>query len=365
MVFSGSLGLCGFPGNFLIFTANDHRTRTMKQNIQLIFTGGTISMQIDPKTGTAVPTLPPQDLLKLVPGLDRRANLKIHDFGMFPGPHITPGLMLELWEVVQGYIKDPTVDGIVITHGTDTLEETAYFIDLMSRSPKPIVFTGSMRTSSEIGWDGLPNLIDSVAVACHEHARDLGVLVCLNGEINPASEVVKTHTDQMGTFQSPNFGMLGIVDKDNVYIYRKPEFLEYIGSSRIEPEVALLKTYTGMDGFLLDCLAGRGIRGIVVEAMGRGNVPVPVYDSILKAIEKGVTVVVVSRAGKGRVLDTYGYPGGGAMLRKAGVIFGGHLNGPKARIKLMVALGKTSDPKQLKEIFEHGRYIGTGENSGR
>lgn len=328
----------------------------MKKNIQLIFTGGTISMQIDPTTGTAVPTLPPQDLLKLVPGLDRLADLKIHDFGMYPGPHMTPALMWDLWEVVQGYIKDPTVDGIVITHGTDSLEETSYFIDLMSRSPKPIIFTGSMRTSSEIGWDGLPNLIDSVAVACHEHARDLGVLVCLNGEINPASEVVKTHTDQMGTFQSPNFGMLGIVDKDDVYIYRKPEFSEYIGSTRLEEKVALIKTYTGMDGVLIDTLVEKGYRGVVLEGMGRGNVPVPVFESVVSAVKKGVAVVLVSRTGKGRVLDTYGYPGGGAALRKAGVIFGGHLNGQKARIKLMVALGKTIQQSELKAIFEHGRY---------
>ncbi len=312
-------------------------------------------MKID-STGAAVPMLHPNDILGLVPGIDRLADLHIHDFGMFPGPHITPEIMLELWEVVQGYIKDPMIDGIVITHGTDSLEETAYFIDLMSKSPKPIVFTGSIRTSSEIGWDGMPNLLDSIAVACHDQARDLGVLLCMNGEINPASEAVKTHTDQMGTFQSPNFGMLGIVDKDSVYIYRKPELLEYIGSSRIEKNVVLLKTYTGMDGSFIDFAVSNGTKGIVIEGMGRGNVPVPVYHSLLKAIEKNVVVLVVSRCFRGRVLDTYGYEGGGGLLRKAGVIFGGHLNGQKARIKLMVAMGKTTDLSQLKEIFEHGRY---------
>ena len=312
-------------------------------------------MKID-STGAAVPMLHPNDILSLVPGIDRLADLHIHDFGMFPGPHMTPEIMLELWEVVQGYIKDPMIDGIVITHGTDSLEETAYFIDLMSKSPKPIVFTGSMRTSSEIGWDGMPNLLDSIAVACHDQARDLGVLLCMNGEINPASEAVKTHTDQMGTFQSPNFGMLGIVDKDSVYIYRKPELLEYIGSSRIEKNVVLLKTYTGMDGSFIDFAVSNGAKGIVIEGMGRGNVPVPVYHSLLKTLDKNVVVLVVSRCFRGRVLDTYGYEGGGGLLRKAGVIFGGHLNGQKARIKLMVAMGKTSNLGQLKEIFEHGRY---------
>jgi len=312
-------------------------------------------MKID-ATGAAVPMLHPNDILGLVPGINRLADLHIHDFGLFPGPHMTPEIMLELWEVVQGYIKDPMIDGIVITHGTDSLEETAYFIDLMSKSPKPIVFTGSMRTSSEIGWDGMPNLLDSIAVACHDQAHDLGVLLCMNGELNPASEAVKTHTDQMGTFQSPNFGMLGIVDKDSVYIYRKPELLEYIGSSRIEKNIVLLKTYTGMDGSFVDFAVSNGVKGIVIEGMGRGNVPVPVYNSLLKAIEKDVVILVVSRCFRGRVLDTYGYEGGGGLLRKAGVIFGGHLNGQKARIKLMVAMGKTSNLSQLKEIFEHGRY---------
>lgn len=329
----------------------------MKKNIQLIFTGGTISMQIDPNSGTAVPSLKAEEILKLVPGIKEKANLFIHEFGMFPGPHMDVNKMVDLLEVIHGYIKNPTIDGIVITHGTDTLEETAYFIDLMSKSQKPIVFTGSMRTSSEIGWDGLPNLLDSVAVACHDHARDLGVLVCLNGEINPASEVTKTHTDQMGTFQSPNFGMLGFVDKDNVYVYRKPEFSEYIGSSRIESSVYLLKSYAGMTGDLVDFCVEKGAKGIVIEAMGRGNVPIPVFHSLLQAIKNDVIVVLVSRCFKGRALNTYGYEGGGDLLKKSGVIFGGHLTGPKARIKLMVALGKTSDTHALRDIFEHGRYV--------
>lgn len=312
-------------------------------------------MKID-ASGSAVPMLSPNDLLGLVPGIDRLANLRVHDFGMYPGPHITPDIMFDLWEVIQGYIKDPLIDGIVVTHGTDTLEETSYFVDLMSKSPKPIVFTGSMRTSSEIGWDGMPNLLDAIAVACNDHARDLGVLICLNGEINPASEVTKSHTDQMGTFMSPNFGMLGIVDKDNVYIYRKPEMLEYIGSSRVEKNVALLKTYSGMDGALVDFMISNGIKGLVIEGMGRGNVPIDVYHALVRAMKKGIFVVIVSRCFRGRVLDTYGYEGGGGLLRKAGVIFGGHLNGQKARIKLMVAMGKTNNHQQLKEIFEHARY---------
>lgn len=329
--------------------------KSSKRKIHIIFTGGTISMRIDAKTQGAVPALSGSEILAMIPDLDQKSELVIHDFGKYPGPHITPALMLKLTKLVKRVLADTDVAGVVITHGTDTLEETAYFLDLMIKTNKPVVFTGSMKSSDEIGWDGLPNLVDAVAVASSPRAAGLGALIVMNSEINAASEATKSHTDQMGTFQSLDFGCLGIVDARKVYLYRRPEHRDYIGAAGIESRVALIKCYAGISGELIMFFLERGVRGLVIEAMGRGNVPPAMLEAVQRAAKK-IPVVVVSRCPRGRPLDTYAYLGGGKDLRKAGVIFGDHLNGQKAVIKLMIALGKTSDRKRIKRLFEHDRY---------
>jgi L-asparaginase len=326
-----------------------------RKKIHIIFTGGTISMRIDEKTGGAVPALSGSDILKMIPEIDRFVDIEIYDFGKFPGPHITPALMLKLTRKIESFVKDKSVSGVVVTHGTDSLEETAYFVDLMLKTEKPIVMTGSMKSSDEIGWDGLPNLLDAVAVASSPKTKGLGVLTVMNNDINAASEVTKMHTDQMGTFQSADFGALGIVDKRKVYIYRRPEQHDYIGAKKIEPRVELLKCYAGMSGDLIRYAVQAGCKGLVIETMGRGNVPPPAFEA-LKAVIGKIPVVITSRCPRGRTLDTYSYYGAGKDLRKIGAIFADHLNGQKARIKLLIVLGKTKDRKAIKSYFEYGRY---------
>lgn len=322
------------------------------KKILIIFTGGTFSMKIDSETGAAVPHFSGGELIAQIPELNQLAEISIHDFGKYPGPHMTPQLMFQLADEVKKNIAGNLYDGIVITHGTDTLEETAYLLDLQVQTSKPIVLTGSMKNSSEPDWDGPKNLLDSVTICTSPNAHDLGALVCLNGEINAASEVTKTHTDDIETFHSLDFGALGFVQNGRVIFNRLPRKLEFISSAKIEPNVDLIKCYAGMDDKFFKFSADNNAAGLVVEAMGVGNVPPRAFEGIKYVVEKNIPVVLVSRCPAGETLDIYGYPGAGKWLHQLGVIFTDYLNGQKARIKLMLALGKTKDKQELKKLFE-------------
>lgn len=322
------------------------------KKIMVVFCGGTFSMVIDKKTGGAVPHFHGEDLLKMIPGANDLADISLYDFGMYPGPHMTPEKMLELSLKIKEIINRDDIDGVIVTHGTDTLEETAYLLDLTIKTPKPIVVIGAMKTSSEPDWDGPKNLTDAIKIINNPNSSNMGVLVCLNGEINAASEVTKTHTEDLETFHSLDFGALGMVDRDYVIFNRAPRKLETVQSDSINPNVDLIKVYAGMDDKFLKFSADSGAEGIVVEALGVGNVPPPVFEGIVYARKKGIPIVLVSRCPSGETLDVYSYPGAGKWIRKEGVIFANYLNGQKARIKLMLCLGLTKDEKQLREIIE-------------
>ncbi|MDP4174249.1 MAG: asparaginase [Bacteroidota bacterium] len=327
------------------------------KNLLIVFTGGTFSMKIDENTGGAVPHFSGNDLIDMMPEVRGLANISIHDFGKYPGPHMTPELMLTLSKKIQEFIDKDHPDGIVVTHGTDTLEETAYLLDLTINTPIPIVVIGSMKNSSEPDWDGPRNLKDAICICLNENSRDLGVLVCLNGEINAASEVTKTHTDNVETFHSLDFGALGFVDRGRVFFNRLPRKLEKLPAKVIDPKVDLLKVYAGMNDKFFRFSAESGIDGLVVEAMGVGNVPPEAFEGIKYAVEKGIPVVLVSRCPAGETLDIYGYPGAGKWLHSIGVIFADYLNGQKARIKLMLALGVTKNIDQLRKMFEEKTLV--------
>lgn len=309
-------------------------------------------MRIDEATGGAVPHFSGKDLLDMMPDINGLADISIFDFGMYPGPHVTPGLMLKLSGIIQEFVDRDNPDGIVVTHGTDTLEETAYLLDLTVKTSAPIVVIGSMKNSSEPDWDGPRNLKDAVQVCLNPNSANMGVLVCLNGEINAASEVTKTHTDNIETFHSLDFGALGFVDRGRVIFNRTPRKLEKLASDKINPNVDLLKVYAGMTDKFFRFSVDSGAEGIVVEALGVGNVPPSAFEGIKYAVEKGVPVVLVSRCPAGETLDIYGYPGAGKWIHKLGVIFADYLNGQKARIKLMLALGLTSDIEAVRKMFE-------------
>lgn len=323
------------------------------KKVALIFTGGTIAMKVNSKLQGAVPSVSPSELISTLSEVTEFDNLEAYEFSKLPSPSITPEKMFELKKVVDQYLTSDDYAGVVVVHGTDTLEETAFYLDVVNDHKKPIVLTGSMKNASELGYDGLTNLVSAIKVAMAEDSINKGVLVVMNYEINAACEVTKTHTLNLDTFQSFEFGPLGIIDDDDVLYYRSTTVRkEYRLKNSYSDDVYLLKSYAGMTGELIDYYVDKGAKGIVIEALGRGNVPTMMMDAIKNARRKGLEIVIVSRCYGGRVLDTYGYIGGGKDLVKNGCILGGNLSGPKARILLMIGLNNQLDHDQLIALFQ-------------
>ena len=320
----------------------------MKKKVLIITTGGTISMRYDDKVGI-IPDNNLAELLGNFPQLTSAAEIEVLEYSNLPSPHITPHRMFELAKMVDRKISD--FDGVVITHGTDTLEETAYMLDLVLTTRIPVIFTAAMRSGSELGLDGPRNIVGAVRVAVHHESIDKGVLVVMNDEIHTARDVVKADTGKLESFFSPNYGILGIVDSDQVVYYRKLLFRENVWTDELEYNIDLIKAVAGMDGRYIDCSIEKGAKGIVIEAFGRGNLPLTMLEEIRRALARNIVVVITSRVFKGRVLPEYGYEGGGFYLKKMGVILGEDLKGVKARIKLMALFGKYKEPDLVKKYF--------------
>ncbi|MFZ5966181.1 MAG: asparaginase [Bacillota bacterium] len=326
------------------------------KRVAVVFTGGTISMKIDPRLAAAIPALSSDEIMLMVTNIDRLAEIEIVNFDNIPSPHMSPERMMDLSKVVKDLVSRDDITGVVVTHGTDSLEETAFLLDLNLSTHKPVIVVGAMRSSSELGYDGPSNLSSAICTAVSEQAVHKGVLVVMNNEVNAASEVTKTHTLSLDTFKSLEFGPLGIVDNDEVIFYRDITKHHHIETETIESNVDLIKCAAGMDSRLIKYCVDTGAKGIVLEAMGRGNIPPDMVEGVEYAIKHNVIVVMVSRCHKGRVLDSYGYKGAGRSLRNMGVIFGGSMPGQKARIKLMLALSVTNDQHTIMEMFEKGFY---------
>ncbi|MBS4203105.1 asparaginase [Lederbergia citrea] len=320
------------------------------KRILVIHTGGTIAMQEDSETGAVSPGRD-NPLLIHTEQISKFAQLSIRQPFHLPSPHITISEMLELKNVIDEESQKQHTDGIVITHGTDTLEETAYFLDLTVHSDIPIVVTGAMRSSNEIGSDGLYNYISSIRVACTTEAKGKGVLVVLNDEIHTAMNVTKTHASNVSTFQSPQYGPIGIVTKQAIIFHHQPTYKEKYDIHTLTKNVVLIKAYAGMNSDLLSAINDMKVDGVVIEGLGQGNLPPAAMTGVEKLIHSNIPIVLVSRCFNGIAQDIYSYQGGGKQLKDMGVIFCNGLNGQKARIKLLVALTQTNDIKKLNELF--------------
>jgi L-asparaginase len=294
----------------------------------------------------AVPVLSGVDLLKQVPGLEEFCDVDVHDFGQLPGPHMTPDRMFELSKLAEASFKEG-FSAVVLTHGTDTLEETAYLMDLRHTGDQPVVFAGAMRTSSQLSWDGPINLFEACRVAADTKARGRGVMVVMNSTVFAAAEVTKTYTEALDTFQSPDIGPIGAFDGKELLWLRTPRRNHLVGES-LEQRVGLVVASAGDDGELIDHCVKRGDRGLVIEALGRGNLPIPMAQAAERAVKAGVLVVLTSRCWGGRVSGTYGYEGGGARLKETGIVFAPGIPGHKARILAMAALGAGFDAERLR-----------------
>jgi L-asparaginase len=321
--------------------------------IAVITTGGTISMRYDSTLGGAVPAVSGTELIEMVPGIGDVASIELVEFSNVPSCHLTPHKMFQLCHVIQNILDRPDIDGTIVTHGTDALEETAYMADLWVNSEKPLVLTAAMRNNSVMGADGPRNVLASVRVASCADAHGLGALVVFNGHVLAARDTIKMHTSNLDAFRSPMHGPLGNVDDDAVVIFRRSCVRQIIRPEHIVPEVELVRTYAGMDSAHMLWSLARGSSGLVIEAMGQGNVPPETMPGIRAWLEAGKPVVLVSRCPEGRALDTYAYEGGGKQLRDLGVIFGEDLTGQKARVKLMLALGLTGDVAEIRGMFEY------------
>lgn len=324
----------------------------MKKKLLIIFTGGTIAMKIDPILHAAIPSLNSEEIMAMINNIEEIVDVESINFGNLPSPHILPSHMLQISHIIKKNIYREDISGVIITHGTDTLEETAYFLDLILDQEKPIIVVGAMRNNSELGYDGSSNLSAAICTALSSKALGKGVLVVMNNEVNAASEVVKTHTLALDTFKSPEFGPLGVVDNDEVIFYRDIVKRKHIYTEHIEEKIALIKVASGIGSDIIDFYIDSGYKGIILEALGRGNIPPQMISGVKRAISNNIPVVMVSRCHTGRVLDTYGYEGGGQHLRDLGIILGGNLPGHKARIQLMLILGKTNNLSTIKDLFE-------------
>ena len=317
--------------------------------IAILTTGGTIAMQYDDEAGGAIPLLGAGELTAALP--PDLPELRVEELVNLPSSHFTLETLQTIRERVAALVAEPDVAGIVVTHGTDTLEETAYLLDLTVPGEKPVALTGAMRAASDVGYEGYANLLAAVRVVAAEQARGLGAVVVLNDEVHAARVVTKMHTLSPATFQSPGWGPIGRVAGDAVIIGHRPErrVLPWHG---LEPNVALLKLTVGVQADLLEQVLAMGARGVVIEALGGGRVPPWWLPAIERACVQGVPMVIASRCPSGRVWDGYGYPGAYRTLADLGCLFAEGLNGQKARIKLMVVLAGARGTEEVAGMWE-------------
>lgn len=316
--------------------------------VAVLTTGGTIAMRHDETAGGAVPQLGAEDFATGLPS--DVPELSTEEIVNLPSSHFTVETLETVHAHVVEWIGKSDVAGTVITHGTDTMEETAYLLDLTVPGQKPIVLTGAMRTASSVGYDGYANLMAAVRVAAAPQARGLGTVVVLNDEIHAARRVTKMHTLSTGTFRSPAWGPVGRVEGGEVIVdERLPrDLLPWNG---LEPQVSLLKLTVGVGPSSLENALARGARGIVIEALGGGRVPPWWLPAIEQAHVRGRPVVIASRCPSGRVWDSYGYPGAYRSLVDLGCLFAPNINGQKARIRLMAVLAAAQTGEEVISLW--------------
>ena len=332
------------------------RSPHSKPTIHVIATGGTIAMRIDPVSGGPVPTLSGADLVSGIPALGALAKITVEEFANIPSEQMQPHTWLELARRIQALTaaesagaRRPT--GIVILHGTDTMEETAFFLDVTVPTEVPIILTGAMRAASDPEPDGPGNLLDAVTVAIHARSPGRGVLVVMNGNIQSARRVTKIDTSDVDAFQSVLPPDLGRVKAGRVRYSGAWSPRTHVPLPAQLPRVDIIPMYAGVDDFALKAALAAGAAGLVINAVGAGNVNDALFQGILQALSAGIPVVIGSRVPYGEVRPIYAYSGGGIALQKAGAIFARDLNPQKARVLLMAGLGAGIAPSALGALF--------------
>jgi L-asparaginase len=307
-----------------------------KSRITVVSTGGTIAMRADPASGKLVPALSGEELMEML-AWPEAPELELEDFARVPSFDMHGDLALSLARRVVAHAAREIP--VVVTHGTDTMEETAYVVELLLPLDAPaVVLTGAQRGADEDDTDGPRNLRDAIRVADTPEAAGRGAMIFFAGEIHAAREARKVHTSAVSAFGSPGHGPIGVVDGERVLFRRRPERRPPLPDPQgALPRVDLIRLYAGADSLFLRAAVEGGARAIVLEATGRGNANELVLPGVREAVTAGVPVVVTSRCAAGRVEPVYGR-GGGKDLQEAGALFAGDLAGPKVRVLLQLAL---------------------------
>lgn len=327
--------------------------------VVVLATGGTIASKYDAAVGGLVPALTGADLVQAVPELAALARVEVEQVVNVSSSNMTPDVWLRISRRMNAALTQADVAGVVVTHGTDTLEETAFFLDLTLTSPKPVVIVGAQLAASYYDSDGRRNLLNAVRVAVSPEGVGKGAMVVMNGQINAAREVTKTSTIERETFRTLEFGALGVADMGAVRFYRAPlrrqtiAILEQTTLGRAE----IVMAYAGADGQVLRAVlndakaSGKPLDGVVIAGNGLGHVSDDMAGVIQEARSAGLPVVISTRVYTGRTIPLYATPGGGVSLQKMGCILADNLSPQKARVLLLLALTKTKDSAALQEYF--------------
>ena len=319
------------------------------QKVLVVSTGGTIASRYDPVEKALMSVATGEELLSTLGPLAPAVDVRLEEFSNLGSNRIDLDISFRLARRIDELIRDDTICGCVVTHGTDTLEESAFIAHLVISSPKPVVFTGAQRGADQPDADGPRNLADAIRVAASPEAENLGTLVVFDGKVLSAIDATKLHTSRVAAYDSSGLGPLGEVDHGSVLIARRLSGYPTIKAQHIETRVDLITLAMGADDRLFEAAVGSGARGIVLETFGRGNATPQVTAAVARATKRGVVTVVTSRCPQGRVLPLYG-DGGGRDLEEAGAVFAGRLQGPKARILLCLALPNLP-PGQIAALF--------------
>jgi L-asparaginase len=308
--------------------------------VHILATGGTIASRTDPATGAVVPAITADELIASVPELVETAEVTVEEVTHVSSWDITLEMMAHLaHRIAELATEEDAPDGFVVTHGTDTMEETAFALDILCEVEQPIVLTGAMRPVDSAEADGPGNLVDAIDVAVTEEARRVGAVVVMAGEIHAARYVTKAHTSRVDALASLARGAIGVVDEGDVSITTRVERGPKIPLAEPSPDVHLVTSVADLDPRLLSIIGALGPRGLVLSGTGAGNIPARCVPAVRDLLGAGTVVVLTSRCGSGPVHPTYGGGGGGGTLAALGVVPGGDLSGPKARVALSFALG--------------------------
>jgi L-asparaginase len=320
--------------------------------IHVVATGGTIASLADPVTGAVRPAVSADDLIAGVEGLDA-FHPRVEEIDHVNGWNVRPDVMLQAAARTQAALDDPAVDGVIVTHGTDTVEETAFLVDLLVRSDKPVAFAAAMRSGGEIAADGPRNLLNAAHVAADPAARGIGTVLCLNDELHAARWARKQDSFRVSAFTSPGHGPIGFVTPGNVRVLQRPAQLPAVEwPVALDRPVPIVQTYTGIEENLIEAVLGAtGAAGLVLEGTGLGNVPGTAQRGIEAAIERRLPVVIATRVPTGGTGHVYGGPGGGVTLRDLGVIPALGLSSAKARLLLMTLLANGTPASELADRF--------------